>query len=93
MPATHLGGHLNNPRPPYPEMSRELGEEGVVGLRVSVTADGRAQSVTVVKRSGYPRLDRAAKTAVEKYRFRPATRGGTPIPYNYTFSITFSLNN
>lgn len=93
VPATHLGGHLNNPRPPYPPMSLELGEEGVVGLRVAVTADGRAQSVTVVKRSGYPRLDRAAKTAVEKYRFRPATRGGTPIPYNYTFSVTFSLPN
>lgn len=93
VPATHLGSHLNNPRPPYPEMSRELGEEGTVGLRVAVTADGRAQSVTVVKRSGYPRLDRAAKAAVEKYRFQPATRGGMPIPYKYTFSISFSLDN
>ena len=91
VPPTHNGGHLGNPKPPYPALSRENGEEGRVGLRVQVSADGRAQSVAVVKGSGYPRLDRSAKNAVERYRFSPATRGGVPIAYSYTFSINFSL--
>ena len=91
VPPTHIGGHLGNPKPPYPALSRENGEEGRVGLRVQVSADGRAQSVAVVKGSGYPRLDRSAKNAVERYRFSPATRGGVPIAYSYTFSINFSL--
>lgn len=93
VPPTHIGGHLGNPKPPYPALSRENGEQGSVGLRVQVSADGRAQSVAVVKSSGYPRLDRSAKNAVERYRFRPATRGGVPIAYNYTFSINFSLKD
>ena len=91
VPPTHIGGHLGNPKPPYPALSRENGEEGRVGLRVQVSADGRAQSVAVVKSSGYPRLDRSAKNAVERYRFSPATRGGVPIAYSYTFAINFSL--
>ena len=91
IPATHIGGHLNNPHPPYPPLSLENDEKGSVGLRVQVSAEGRAMSVEVSKSSGFPRLDRAAKTAVEKYRFRPATRGGVPIPFTYTFSINFSF--
>ena len=91
VPPTHIGGHLGNPKPPYPALSRENGEQGSVGLRVQVSADGRAQSVAVVKSSGYPRLDRSAKNAVERYRFSPATRGGVPIAYSYTFAINFSL--
>ena len=91
VPATHIGGHLNNPPPPLPRLSLENGEQGSVGLRVQVSAEGRAMSVVVSKSSGFPRLDRAAKTAVEKYRFRPATRGGVPIPFSYDFSINFSF--
>lgn len=91
IPPTHLGGYLSNPKPPYPPMSRENGEEGSVGLRVQVSADGRAQNVSITKSSGYRRLDNSAKQAVAKYRFRPATRGGVPIAYNYTFSIKFNL--
>lgn len=92
VPATHIGGHLNNPKPPYPQQSKMRGEEGSVGLRVKVTADGRAASVEVVKSSGYSRLDNSAKKAVENYRFSPARQGGRAIPFTYTFSINFKLN-
>lgn len=91
--ATHIGGYLNNPKPPYPNRSREEGEEGSVGLEVVVTEDGRAAQVTVIKSSGYARLDRSAKHAVEKYRFKPSTRDGIPVESVYRFSITFSLRD
>ena len=90
---THMGGHLRNPRPPYPEFSRDAGEQGVVTLSVMVEPSGRASSVDVVKSSGYTQLDRSARdTVLNQYRFVPATRGGQPIPYRYRFSIVFNLN-
>ena len=63
--ALYRAEYLRNPQPEYPERSRENGEEGTVMLRVGVSAAGRASEVTVAASSGYPRLDRAAKAAVE----------------------------
>ena len=89
--ATHLGGYLSNPKPPYPELSRERGEEGRVRLTVTVEPNGSPSSVKVSRSSGYPRLDKAAETAVQKYRFKPATRNGEAVRSSYTFAINFSL--
>lgn len=90
---THIGGHLHNPQPPYPEFSRDAGEQGVVTLSVMVEPNGRASSVDVVKGSGYARLDRSAyDTVLNQYRFTPATRGGQPIAYRYRFSVVFKLH-
>ncbi len=91
--ANHRGGYLNNPKPKYPELSRELGEEGRVGLTVTVEPNGSPSSVSVSRSSGYPRLDKAAERAVRGYRFKPATRDGTPIRSTYTFSIDFRLDS
>ena len=52
--------YLNNPAPAYPSLSRRLGEEGRVLLRVLVDPDGRAREVHVQGASGHTRLDRAA---------------------------------
>lgn len=90
---THIGGHLHNPRPAYPEFSKENGEQGEVVLSVMVESNGRASGVDVVKGSGYARLDRTAHdTVLNQYRFTPATRGGQAIAYRYRFSIVFKLN-
>ncbi|WP_374498422.1 energy transducer TonB [Vogesella indigofera] len=91
VPPTHIGGHLGNPRPVYPPLSIELGEAGAVGLRVAVSADGRAQEVSIARSSGFQRLDRAALQAVRNWRFRPATRGNEAIPYTYVFNVDFDL--
>lgn len=66
---------LQNPKPPYPSLSRRLGEEGAVLLRVRVLIDGTAGEVRVLRSSGYPRLDEAAKNTVAQWRFIPARRG------------------
>ncbi|MGR6980339.1 energy transducer TonB [Testudinibacter sp. P27/CKL/0425] len=91
--ATHLGKTLNNPIPPYPPLSIENRESGRVRLEVVVETNGRPSSVRLIKSSGYPRLDRSAlKTVREQYHFKPATRLGIPVKSNYTFVITFDLN-
>lgn len=92
--ASHRGNYLRNPKPPYPAMSIEKGEEGTVSLRVVVEPDGSPSHVEVIKSSGYRRLDRSALETVRKhYRFIPAKRLGSPIQSTYSFSINFSLRD
>ena len=91
--ASHIGGHLHNPQPPYPARSIENGEEGSVRLRVTVEADGKPSAVNLVKSSGYPALDRSAlKTVKEQYRFIPATQNNVAVRSDYTFEIKFYLS-
>lgn len=87
--ALYRAEYLRNPQPEYPERSRENGEEGTVMLRVGVSAAGRASEVTVAASSGYPRLDRAAKAAVEGWRFVPAKRNGQPVDSVLTVPVRF----
>ncbi|KDN11628.1 hypothetical protein BGI40_09040 [Snodgrassella communis] len=93
IPKEYQGGFLTELKPPYPNDSRENGEEGSVGVIVSVSVNGTVQKVVISKSSGYRRLDRAAKQAVLKHRFKPATRDGIPIPYSYNFNIGFNLKD
>jgi protein TonB len=57
--------------PVYPRESQRRREYGTVLLRVLVDEQGRPARVQVERSSGYQRLDVAARTAVEKFLFRP----------------------
>jgi protein TonB len=85
--------YLQNPKPVYPAMSRRLGEEGKVVLRVRVNAQGQPLSVEVSKSSGFPRLDDAARLAVERWRFVPARQGNEPIEASVLVPLNFTLSN
>lgn len=78
--------------PDYPAISRRLGEQGVVVLRVLISPDGRASEVQLVKTSGSSRLDGAAVAAVKEWRFVPALRGGKPVSAWYEWRWEFRLN-
>jgi protein TonB len=78
-------------RPPYPELSRQRGEQGVVGVVISISETGQITAVEVAQSSGYPALDMAAKRAAERWRFRPAMRDGVPIPGSVRTAIHFRL--
>lgn len=83
--------YLSNPKPVYPVASRRLGEEGKVFLRVKVSPGGTALAVEVKQSCGFSRLDAAAKSAVERWRFVPARRGAEAIESWVTVPIVFSL--
>lgn len=83
--------YLRNPPPPYPPLSRRMGEEGKVILRVSVNAQGSADSVEVKTSSGSPRLDDAAVHTVKKWKFISAKRGDTPVQSWVLVPIIFKL--
>lgn len=63
-------------KPDYPSASRRLEEEGTVGLKFLIGADGRVLQAEIEKTSGFPRLDEAARNALSKCQFRPGTIDG-----------------
>ncbi len=83
--------YLSNPKPVYPVASRRLGEEGRVLLRVKVSPGGTPATVEVKQSCGFPRLDAAAKAAVELWRFVPARRGDEAIESWVSVPVIFSL--
>ncbi|GAA4402241.1 energy transducer TonB [Quisquiliibacterium transsilvanicum] len=85
--------YLANPPPAYPMISRRLGEEGRVLLRVHVEPDGRASSVELRDSSGFGRLDDAALRAVRGWRFVPARRGEQAVAAWVLVPINFTLKN
>ena len=83
---------LQNPKPSYPPVSRNKGEQGTVLLKVCVSANGTVDAVEVARTSGYSRLDRAAADTVERWRFHPARKAGQPMALCYQLPIRFSLD-
>jgi protein TonB len=76
--------------PPYPSVSRRLGEAGRVVLRVELDATGRVLEAQVVNSSGFARLDAAALAAVRNWRCEPPRRDGQAVgavalqPFDFT---------
>jgi len=83
--------YLNNPKPGYPMMSKRLGEEGQVLLRVLVSSQGSAEQVQLLRSSGFPRLDEAAQEAVAKWRFVPAKVGSVATTAWVQVPVSFQL--
>lgn len=75
MPSSNAA-YLNNPRPAYPSISRRMGEQGKVMLRVYVNAQGLPEQIELHKSSGFERLDKAAMDAVRRWKFVPGKRNG-----------------
>jgi protein TonB len=75
----------------YPPLSRRLGEEGRVVLRVLVDPQGRPAHLLVAESSGYPRLDEAASRAARAARFRPYTENGQPQTVWVLLPFVFNL--
>ena len=68
--------YLQNPRPPYPAISRRLNEQGKTTVRVLIGTDGLPQRAEISKSSGFSRLDDAAMATVMRWRYVPGKRGG-----------------
>jgi periplasmic protein TonB len=85
--------YLNNPAPDYPSMSRRLGEEGRVLMKVLVSAEGSAEDVQIEKTSGSERLDNAAVNAVKRWRFIPAKKNNQPLSAFVLVPMKFSLDS
>jgi len=78
--------------PAYPIISRRLGEEGTVLLRLTVTAEGRVSEAMLLESSGFSRLDEAAiNWVVRNWRYEPAMEGARAVESMVEASLTFRL--
>lgn len=93
LPPRFDAAYLDNPRPVYPPLSRRMGEQGKVLLRVAVNASGLPTEVGLHQSSGSPRLDAAAIEAVQRWRFTPARQGDQAIAASVIVPIVFSLKD
>jgi len=63
-------------KPEWSQADLQAEHTGTVHLRFLIAADGRVTRSQVLKSSGYPGLDQAARVGIEKCRFKPGTSNG-----------------
>ena len=83
--------YLKNPPPGYPRISRRMGEQGTVIVRVFISTQGLPEKAEVRTSSGFARLDQAALDAVQRWRFVPGHRHGTPEAMWFNIPVRFVL--
>ena len=83
--------YLNNPRPPYPPMSKRLREQGKVVVRTLIGVDGTAQQAEIKQSSGFDRLDQAALATALRWRYVPGKRAGVAETMWFNLPFTFVL--
>lgn len=83
--------YLNNPKPPYPALSRRFNEQGLVVVRVLIDIEGKAVQTELFKTSGSRRLDDSALRTVTQWRFVPGTRNGVAQAMWFNVPIHFVL--
>ena len=83
--------YLQNPKPAYPAMSKRLGEQGRVIVRVLIGLDGTAQKAEIRQSSGFDRLDQAALATTQRWRYVPGKRGGVAEAMWFNVPINFVL--
>lgn len=82
---------ISTPPPAYPAEVACTGGEGTSVLKVSIGPAGIPDTITVLTSSGFPALDEAARTAVEGWQFRPATRNGQAVSASIQVPVKFQL--
>ena len=83
--------YLQNPRPPYPPISKRLGEQGKVLVRVFIGVNGLAEKAEIRQSSGFDRLDQIALSTVQKWHYVPGKRGGAAEAMWFVVPINFVL--
>ena len=77
--------------PNFTDAARAAKFSGSVVLQVVVTADGRAENISVVRKAGYG-LEQSAIETVRKWQFRPAKGpDGNPVATLVPIEVTFRI--
>jgi TonB family protein len=76
--------------PSYSDEARALKVAGTVTVQVIVNPDGTASDFVVLEGLGYG-LDEKAIEAISRWKFRPGTLDGNPVPVLATIEVNFRL--
>lgn len=83
--------YFQNLPPPYPELAKQMHQEGLVILAVDVNKEGIPIDVSIEKSSGYQMLDQSALKAVRHWRFQPGRVGDLPVESKVKVPVRFLL--
>ncbi|HVT61544.1 MAG TPA: energy transducer TonB [Thermoanaerobaculia bacterium] len=76
--------------PDYPLAALQAGLEGVVVVKAVIDERGEVGGIEVLRGLGFG-CDEAAVAAVRQWRFKPATRHGSPVKVFYLLTVNFRL--
>jgi protein TonB len=76
----------------YPRISKDIGEQGTVGVVLYVDETGSVSRTQVLRSSGFKRLDKAAEELCSRIRFSPYLVDGNPTSVSAGISIKFEMN-
>jgi len=84
---------IKQSQPRYPRAAMDNYNEGWVIISFSIDEDGNPKAPVVVDSAGHTSFERAARSAVMKFKFEPATLDGKAIEscdnrYKFTFEIS-----
>ncbi len=83
--------YFKNPSPEYPELAKQMHQEGIVMLSVDVNKEGDPVNVEIIQSSGFRLLDQAALKAVRHWKFQPGRIGDIAIESEVRVPIRFRL--
>lgn len=85
--------YIQAPQPIYPQMSKRMGEQGRVMLRILVNEKGMPQLVLVHTSSGSARLDEAGRQAALRAQFKPHMEDGHAVAVYVIVPLNFQLSS
>lgn len=86
-----LNGYaISLPKPPYPNLAKQIGMQGTVSVQVLLNEAGKVVSAKAV--SGHPTLAPAAVNAAYQARFTPTKLDGQPVKVSGIITYNFRLN-
>lgn len=77
--------------PEYPREAMRAGVEGTIDLRFTVTADGKVEDIEVVTADPPLTFDRAAMTALRRWRYEPRREDGVAVDSRTRVRLEFKL--
>ncbi len=80
-------------RPSYPISARQLGQEGLVVVRILINESGAVEDAEIVESRGPDSFRQAVLDVALTWRFRPALRDGVPVPVWGVKRIRFKLED
>lgn len=84
-------GEAHNGPPQYPVLSKRMGEQGRVEVKVLIDTQGTPLKAEVARSSGFSRLDASAVDAAMRWRYQPGRRNGIAEPMWMLIPINFIL--
>ena len=80
-------------QPEYPGAMVRAQKEGKVTVRVHISAQGRVEAIDLIETSDPAFWQATREQALRRWRFRPATRDGEPVPSERVMTVRFRLSD